>query len=216
MAIGADTVAHKETLENGGKTIAVLPCGFNKIYPKENAYLYKKIVENGGLVISEYEPNKEAESKLFLERNRIVSGLSKGLLVVEAKYRSGTSVTAKLAKEQGKKVFALPGRLDSKNGIGVNRLIKEGAIMVTYVNDIIDEIPEFQSLTKEIRLQNNFVKKEYRKIYNYLSDEPSSLDEICFKTNNGVKETLNLLSLMELDNLIEEIVGAGYVRKYKD
>lgn len=99
------------------------------------------------------------------------------------------------------------GRLDSKNGIGVNRLIKEGAILVTCVNDIIDEISEFQNLTKKIVKHNVLVKKEYRKIYSILNDEPMSADEISLKTNNSVKCTLNLLSLMELEDLIEEIVG---------
>ena len=216
MAVGADTVAHSETLKYNGRTIAVLPCGLNNIYPKENIELYKNIVDSGGLVISEYENNVEAESKRFLERNRIVSAVSYGLLVVEAKHRSGTSVTAGLAKEQGKKVFAIPGRLDSKNGIGVNRLIKEGAIMAISVNDIIDEIPEFQDLKKESFPKNNFVKKEYRKIYTYLNDEPIGIDELCLKTNNSIQATLNLLSLMEIDDLVEEIVGAGYVRKYKE
>ena len=108
MAIGGDSVAHKETLGVGGNTIAVLPCGLKSIYPKENIELFHKIVENGGLVITEYEENVEAREERFLQRNRIVSGLSKGVLVVEAKYRSGTSVTARLAKEQGRKVFAFP------------------------------------------------------------------------------------------------------------
>lgn len=215
MAVGADSVAHNETLLNEGKTIAVLPCGFNNIYPESNKELYKRIIENNGLAISEYEPNVKACSKLFLERNRIVAGLSKGLLVVEAKYRSGTSVTVKYAKEQGKKVFALPGRLDSKNGVGVNKLIKDGAIMVVSCNDIIEQISEFQNLIKEIPKRNSIVKKEYRKIYSVLSEEPISLEEICEKTHNSIKATLNLLTLMELEDLIEELVGAGYVRKYK-
>ena len=108
MAVGGDSVAHKETLEVGGNTIAVLPCGLKNIYPKENIELFHKIVENGGLAITEYEENVEATDDKFLKRNRIVSGLSKGVLVVEAKHRSGTSVTARLAREQSRKVFALP------------------------------------------------------------------------------------------------------------
>lgn len=216
MAIGSDTVAHIEALENGGNTIAVLPCGLKNIYPKENITLYSQILENNGLIITEYEDNVCAKSKYFLARNRIVSGLSEGVLIIEAKTRSGTSVTARYAKEQDRKVFALPGRLDSKNGIGVNKLIKRGAIMVTSVKDIIDEIPKFQSLIKEIPKRTEFVKKEYRRIYSILNDEPLCIDEICQKTNNSISATLNLLSLMELDDLIEEVVGVGYVRKFKD
>ena len=108
MAVGADCVAHKETLDYGGKTIAVLGSGFNHIFPQENIELYNRIIAEDGLVITEYEDDILPNSENFPKRNRIVSGLSLGLLVVEAKYRSGTSITVKLAKEQGKKIFAFP------------------------------------------------------------------------------------------------------------
>lgn len=108
MAIGIDTVAHNTAINTGGKTIAVLPCGLKNIYPKENINLYKKIIENGGAIITEYNLNEKANSNKFLERNRIVSGLSIATLVVEAAYRSGTSVTAKLAKSQDRDVFCIP------------------------------------------------------------------------------------------------------------
>lgn len=108
MAIGSDTLAHKIALEYSGKTIAVLPSGFGNIFPKRNTKLFKEIVKKGGLAISEYEPNVSANGEHFLERNRIVAGLGLGLFVIEALFRSGTSVTAKIAKEQGKEVFALP------------------------------------------------------------------------------------------------------------
>ena len=108
MAIGIDTIAHNTAIRNGGKTIAVIPCGLDNIYPKENITLYKKIINNGGTIITEYSPEKEANSRRFLERNRIVSGLSIATLVVESAYRSGTSVTAKLAKSQNRDVFCIP------------------------------------------------------------------------------------------------------------
>lgn len=108
MAVGADTIAHETTIQYGGKTIAVLPCGFDNIYPKENRNLFKQILDNNGLAITEYEHNVLASSDKFLERNRIVVGLGEGLFVVEALYRSGTSVTARIATENSKKVFALP------------------------------------------------------------------------------------------------------------
>ena len=107
--------------EKGG-TIAILGSGFNNIFPKSNIELYKDIIKNDGLVISEYEPNESSKSINFLKRNRIVSGLSLGVLVIEAKYRSGTSVTARIAKEQGKKVFAIPHEIWSSYGRGTNRL----------------------------------------------------------------------------------------------
>ncbi len=108
MAIGIDSIAHKTALKYGGKTIAVLPCGFDNIFPKENVDLYNKILNNNGTIITEYEPKCKAEYQRFLRRNRIVSGLSMGVLVVEAAYRSGTSVTARFAKLQKRDVFCIP------------------------------------------------------------------------------------------------------------
>ena len=137
MAIGTDAVAHKTVLKYGGKTIAVLGSGFNHIYPKENTELFYEILENDGLIITEYEKNIEPYKRNFPARNRIITAISEGVLVIEAAYRSGTSITANNAKDQGKKVFALPGKLDSYLGIGVNKLIKEGAILTTNINDII-------------------------------------------------------------------------------
>lgn len=121
-----------------------------------------------------------------------------------------------MQRNKVKKFLHFLGRLDSTNGVGVNHLIKEGAIMTISVKDIISEIPEFQNLVKPVPVNNSFIKKEYRRIYSILNEEPITLDEISIKTNNSIQATLNLLSLMELDDLIEEIVGAGYVRKYKD
>ena len=108
LANGIDSIAHKTCLENGGNTIAVLPNGFNYIYPKENENLYKNILASNGAVVTEYSINEKAESKKFLERNRIVAGIAVGTLVIEAGYRSGTSVTARLALSQGKDVFCIP------------------------------------------------------------------------------------------------------------
>ena len=105
---GIDTCAHRATLDVKGKTIAVLGSGFNHIFPPENIELYKEIIEKGGAIISEYPPETPQSSQNFLNRNRIVSGVSNGILVIEAKHRSGTSVTAKLAKEQNKKIFVIP------------------------------------------------------------------------------------------------------------
>ena len=108
MAIGTDTLVHNTCLKYGGKTIAVLPCGFNKIYPKQNKKLFDKIIAGNGLALTEYENNINAESFRFLERNRIVAGLGEGLLVIEAKHRSGTSVTASFAFKANKNVYAIP------------------------------------------------------------------------------------------------------------
>lgn len=159
---GIDTVAHRSTLESKGYTIAVLGNGFNNIFPIENIPLYHEIINKNGLVLSEYPPEEKAKSKNFLERNRIVSGLSKGILIIEAMHRSGTSVTARLAKEQERKVFVLPHEIDDKNGVGTNRLIREGAILVTSVKDIISEFSEIKY--KEIKRQKQIKKQKENKI----------------------------------------------------
>ena len=108
MALGIDSIAHKTALKYGGKTIAVLPCGFNNIFPEENINLYKRIIENDGTAITEYDLNSKAGYQKFLQKNRIVSGLSMGVLVVEAAYRSGTTVTARHALIQKRDVFCIP------------------------------------------------------------------------------------------------------------
>lgn len=216
MALGVDTAAHKETLKVGGKTIAVLGSGLGQIYPKENVELYNSIIENDGLVISEYEDSKRPESKNFPRRNRIVAGLAECVLITEAGYRSGTSITAKMAWENNKNVYAIPGRLDSKYGVGVNKLIKAGAKIVTDINDILLDFPRWKARKKRINKYNSNIKKEYRKIYNVLSDVPMCVDEISEKTNNDVICTSKLLVLMEMEDLIEEIEGGFLKKKIKE
>ena len=130
MALGTDTIAHKTALENNGKTIAVLGSGFDNIFPKENLSLFEDIIKNDGLVITEYENSVKPIKTNFPERNRIITAISEGILVIEAAYRSGTSITVRNAKNQKKKVFALPGRLDSCVGVGVNKMIKKGNVYV--------------------------------------------------------------------------------------
>ena len=213
MAVGADRLAHEETLNVGGKTIAVMGTGFSYIYPPQNRDIYKRILENDGLVITEYEDDEKFKSSNFPRRNRIISGLAEAVLIIEAKYRSGTSITAGYAWEQSKKVYALPGRLDSKNGVGVNNLIKDGAKLITSADDILKDFAEFKNRKKKITIQNSRVKKEYRKIYDALSDKPISLEEISLKTNNTTMCTLKLLTLMEMDDLVKQVMGVGYVKK---
>ena len=139
MARGIDSVAHIGTIMGNGKTIAVLGSGFNHIYPKENIGLLKDIINSGGAVITEYEADVLPIPENFPKRNRIISGLSKGIVVVEAGKRSGSLITAELALEQGKEVFAVPGNVTSKMSKGTNELIKDGAKLVENVKDILEE-----------------------------------------------------------------------------
>lgn len=217
MAVGIDTIAHQTTLQQKGKTIAVLGNGFENIFPVENKQLYQQIIKSNGLVITEYPPQEKAKSKNFLERNRIVSGLALGILVVEAKHRSGTSVTARLAKQQGRKIFALPHEVNDIHGVGTNRLIQEGAKIVMGTEDIIKEFPflsyKLPSKEKEISiLQRRKICKnqEYNEIYQEITENPISLDEIYQKSNKNIAETNNILLMLELDGYIEKVVG-GYV-----
>ena len=137
FARGIDTYAHKGALAAKGKTIAVLGCGLNVVYPPENMELYKQILIKGGAIITEYPLESKPERHHFPIRNRIISGLSDGVLVVEAKKKSGTLITVEYALEQGKEVYAIPGNITSENSEGTNELIKEGAIPVTKIEDFM-------------------------------------------------------------------------------
>lgn len=183
MAIGIDSVAHKSALKYGGKTIAVLPSGLNHIYPEENIALYKKILANNGLIVTEFEPNIMASKEKFLERNRLVSGLGIGTLVVEAEYRSGTSVTASLAKEQGKKVFCIPGSLENNKSLGTNIMIQKGAKLVISPEDVISNY--------ETILENDNLKLFYDS----------------FNNNKKIQKNDNIVDLYskkDIDNIIDE------------
>ena len=136
LARGIDTYVHIGAIKAKGKTVAVLGCGLDIIYPPENINLYKQIIENGGAIITEYPLGSKPEKHHFPARNRIISGLSDAVLVIEAKGKSGTLITVNYALEQGKDVYALPGNISSVNSYGTNELIKEGAIPVTNIDDI--------------------------------------------------------------------------------
>ena len=139
LARGIDSIAHKETLKAQGKTIAVIGSGLDNIYPTENTNLANEIVKNGGVLVSEYIIGTKPQKMNFPARNRIISGLSNGVVVIEAKKKSGTMLTVDFALEQGKEVFAVPGNILSKNSEGTNELIKQGAKTVTKIEDILEE-----------------------------------------------------------------------------
>lgn len=140
LAIGIDAFAHYGTICGKGKTIAVIGSGIDRIYPKQNTNLAIRIIEEGGAIVTEYPPGTPAYKSNFPARNRIISGLSNGVLVIEAKKHSGTMITVDFALEQGKEIYAVPGNVNSGNAQGTNELIKEGAKMVTNAQDILFEI----------------------------------------------------------------------------
>ncbi len=212
MARGIDSVAHKSSLDNKGKTIAVLGCGVDIIYPKENNILYKEII-NKGLLISEYPPGEKPIPGYFPQRNRIISGLSYGTLVVEASISSGSLITAQYAVDQSREVFAIPGPISSINSMGTNSLIKQGAKLVQSVEDIIDEFPYLslnrkQQIKQEIKITDN----EY-KIYNILGVEPIHIDEIYVKTNFELSEVYENILALQFKGIIKQLPGGLYIRK---
>lgn len=140
LAKGIDSFAHMGALKAYGRTIAVIGSGLDNIYPKENEKLAQEIIQNGGAIISEYPLGTKPEKQHFPERNRIISGLSQAIIVIEAKEKSGSLITADFAMEQGRDVYAVPGNINSKNSIGTNNLIKDGAIPATNFKDIFVEI----------------------------------------------------------------------------
>ncbi len=140
LAKGIDKYSHIGALEAGGSTIGVIGCGLDYIYPYENKNLYERIIKNNGLIITEYIVGTKPNKINFPARNRIISGLSKGVIVVEAKEKSGSLITADFALEQGKEVFAIPGNIDNLNSKGTNELIKQGAIIATDCRDIIETL----------------------------------------------------------------------------
>lgn len=136
LAKGIDSAAHRGSLEGIGKTIAVVGCGLDRVYPEENRDLFREIIKSGGVIISEYVIGTKPIAKNFPKRNRIISGLSNGVIVVEAGLKSGTLITADFALEQGKDVYAIPGNINSPNSYGTNDLIKQGAKLITDIKDI--------------------------------------------------------------------------------
>ncbi|MGH2506818.1 MAG: DNA-processing protein DprA, partial [Ktedonobacteraceae bacterium] len=173
LAVGIDAIAHYAALEAGGRTIAVLACGLDIVYPKKNSALARRIVESGqGALVSEYPLGTKPDSGNFPARNRIISGISQGVLVVEAGEKSGALITANDAIKQGREVFAVPGSIFSLRSIGVNRLIRDGAHLVSEVKDILDALNLFM-LPQQMEVQQSLPENaEERTLLALLSHEP--------------------------------------------
>lgn len=214
MALGIDTQAHLGALAGNGKTVAVLGSGIddNSIYPQENLRLAKKIIENNGAVISEYDPELKPEIWYFPERNRIISGLSRGVLVVEAPEKSGTLITVKLALEQNREVFAIPGSIFSKNSIGTNKLIKSGAKLVTSVDDILEELNLTDLKSEKTKTEINNLTGDEKIILNIIEKEPIQVDKICEISKITIGKILSIISILEIRGIIKNIGGNKFVK----
>jgi DNA processing protein len=224
LARGIDGAAHKSALEAGGRTIAVLGCGIDRTYPPEHLSLRKRIEEQGA-VLSELPLGAYPHAYHFPKRNRIISGLSLGVVVVEAAPKSGSLITARLASEQGRDVFAVPGSVQSEQSRGTNGLIKQGAKLVETVEDILDELasqfePSFQArmqdrrsaLTRPVQSGRLSLEQDEAALYAALPAEPVHIDELIAKTGLPAASVSGLLLSLELKGAIRQLPGPSCVR----
>ncbi len=208
MARGADTVAHTECLLNEGKTVAVLGCGIDVVYPKENKDLYNEIAKNG-LIISEFPLGTEPYSYNFPQRNRIISALADGVLVTEAGEKSGTIITANLALDIGKELYAVPGSIFSEQSIGTNNLIKsyDNVFMVTNVNDILKQFNIKERDMVKDAIQLDFLQQC---VVDELSKGRLHIEEIITKTNMEIGSLFAILQGLISARIIRQLPGNFY------
>jgi DNA processing protein len=210
LARGIDSVAHQAALDAGGRTIAVMACGLDRVYPPEHRNLAHAILENGAWV-SDYPLGVPPDAKNFPPRNRIISGLSLGVVVVEAGVRSGALITVDFAVEQGREVFAVPGNILNPTSAGCNRLIHDGAKMVLGIEDILEEL----NLTMvehqvEVRAAVPADKAEAQ-LLELISDSPTHVDEICRASQLPIQEVSSALAMMELKGMVRQVGGMHYI-----
>ncbi len=210
LARGIDRHAHQAALAAGGRTIAVLGHGLDQVYPPEHRRLAAQIVEAGAL-ISEYPLGTRPEAGNFPPRNRIISGLSLGVLVVEAGLRSGALITADYAAEQGRDVFAVPGNITARSSRGTNRLIQDGAKMVLEARDILEEL-NMTMVAQHVEVQMALPENETEaRLLSHLSMEPLHVDEIARDLALPIAEVSSTLALMELKGMVRQVGGMHYV-----
>ncbi len=211
LAPGIDSFAHQAVIERGKRTIAVLGTGLDEksIYPQSNLKLAEKILETGGCLISEYPPGTPGSNFTFPQRNRIISGLSLGVLVVEAKQKSGALITANWAKKQGRKVFAVPGPIHSLNSKGCHYLIKNGAKLVESANDILKEL---NLGCLKLHFKQGVVGEtgEENLILEALKEEALDIDKIIEKTKLSAAEVASTLAILEIKGKVRNLGGNIY------
>lgn len=204
MAVGIDGASHRGALRAGGNTYAVLGCGIDVCYPASHRKLYESLVEHGG-VLSEYPPHTQPLSMFFPQRNRVISGLSDVVIVVEAKEKSGSLITADFALEQGKEIYAVPGRVDDVMSRGTNRLIHQGAGIFLSVEDFQKEMNIFSNFAEfPVKKNKLSLEKTERLVYSCLDLSPKNLDELMTETELSLQELMkNLESLREKGCILE-------------
>jgi DNA processing protein len=229
LARGIDTAAHRGAIHGKGRTIAVLGTGIDTVYPKENAKLVDEILQSGGAVVSQFPLSTPPLKDNFPYRNRIISGLSYGILIVEASERSGSLITARLAVEQNREVMAVPGNITSKNSFGANYLIKSGAKLVQQWQDVVAELPTEISARilppkidetangekpRQQELMPADLSESERIVWTLLSpDEPTHIDNLLESSNLSFGDLNSVLVNLEMRDLIRVLPGRFYVRK---
>jgi len=214
LARGIDSIAHRSALEAGGRTIAIFGSGIDVIYPYENRELAKRIMENGAL-ISEYPLGTSPRAEHFPIRNRIISGLSLGVLVTEAGDDSGALITVQTALDQNREVFAVPGSIMSPSSKGTNNIIQQGAKLVGDYKDILEEL-NLKSVAVHQEVKEVIPASDTEAlILSKLSTEPVHVDKICRETNLPIATLTSALSMMELKGMVKQVSGMNYVLSRK-
>ncbi|MCB8979703.1 MAG: DNA-protecting protein DprA [Ardenticatenaceae bacterium] len=216
LARGIDAVAHKTAVDLGGRTLAVLGSGLDAIYPADNRTLAQEITQGHGAIISEYGLGVQPEAKNFPPRNRIISGLSLGVIIVEAGERSGALITTNFALEQNRDVFAVPGNINSPASQGPNKLIQEGAKLVTRVEDVLEEL-NLHMVAERTAVQLVLPETaEEIALYTQLSAQPVHIDELSRSTGLPSALVSSTLTLMELKGMVQQVGGMNYVLLRED
>jgi len=217
MARGIDSLAHEAALKYEGRTVAVLGSGLDVIYPPENKKLSERIAENGA-VISEFPMGADPDAQNFPRRNRIISGMSLGVVIIEARIKSGALITAHLALEQNREVFAVPGNINNPRSKGTHRLIRDGAKLVESAEDIVEELPAVLSGNYYIGGGSNEGEKplvltdEERKVLENIGHEPIYVDIIIEESGLASERVLEILLELELKNVVRQIPGKSFIR----
>lgn len=215
LAYGIDGAAHRGSVKAQGATYAVLGSGVDHCYPRENIGLYNAVMEKGG-VISEYGPGEKPAAGNFPSRNRIISGLSDVVIVVEARKKSGSLITADLALEQGKEVFAVPGRVNDPLSAGCNCLIRQGAALLQSPEDILDFFRiDCKNCLKGIKKSGKALAKTEKMVYSCLDSRPKHVEEVIEKSRLPAGECMAVLLKLELDGIIMQPVNQYYMRKWE-
>ena len=212
LARGIDGVAHRGALKAGGRTLAVLAGGLSRIYPPEHADLADEVAASGAL-LTESSMRMEPMAVMFPARNRLISGLSRGVVVIEAAQRSGALITASHAAEQGRPVFAVPGQADSPASAGVHELLRKGAVLVRGVEDILEEFEGVRPTVKSVKQEPRTVLDETeRRIWEFLQDQPKHIDQMAQQLRLPVGQLAGTLLMMEMKKLVRRLPGNQYER----